>query len=56
MCSGQAITLGDDGAPTFKREKCVLRRLPVNCAHAPDGEHSNIRFTAGAGGLHSGES
>ena len=23
MCSGQAITQGDDGVPAFEREKCV---------------------------------
>jgi electron-transferring-flavoprotein dehydrogenase len=56
MCSGQAITLGDDGAPEFEREKCVHCGACLwNCAHSPDGERSNIEFVAGAGGLHSGE-
>jgi electron-transferring-flavoprotein dehydrogenase len=56
MCSGQAITLGADGAPTFEREKCVHCGACLwNCAHSPDGERSNIEFTAGAGGLHSVE-
>ena len=56
MCSGQAITLGADGLPAFEREKCVHCGACLwNCAHSPDGEHSNIEFTAGAGGLHSGE-
>jgi electron-transferring-flavoprotein dehydrogenase len=56
MCSGQALTLGDDGAPDFEREKCVHCGACLwNCAHSPDGEHSNIEFHAGAGGLHSAE-
>jgi electron-transferring-flavoprotein dehydrogenase len=56
MCSGQAITLGDDGAPVFEREKCIHCGACLwNCAHSPDGEHSNIQFNAGAGGLHSSE-
>jgi len=56
MCSGQAITLGADGAPAFEREKCVHCGACLwNCGHSPDGERSNIRFNAGAGGLHSAE-
>jgi electron-transferring-flavoprotein dehydrogenase len=56
MCSGQAITLGLDGAPDFEREKCVHCGACLwNCPHSPDGERSNIEFQAGAGGLHSGE-
>jgi electron-transferring-flavoprotein dehydrogenase len=56
MCSGQAITLGDDGAPAFEREKCVhCGACMWNCPHSPDGERSNIEFVAGAGGLHSSE-
>jgi electron-transferring-flavoprotein dehydrogenase len=56
MCSGQAITLGDDGMPAFEREKCVHCGACLwNCAHSPDGERSNIEFVAGAGGLHSSE-
>ena len=56
MCSGQALTLGDDGAPAFEREKCVHCGACLwNCAHSPDGERSNIEFNAGAGGLHSVE-
>jgi electron-transferring-flavoprotein dehydrogenase len=56
MCSGQAITLGPDGAPAFEREKCVHCGACLwNCPHSPDGERSNIEFQAGAGGLHSGE-
>ncbi len=59
MCSGQAITPGDDGGvPAFDREKCVhCGACAWNCAepHATDPERTNIRFTAGAGGLHSAE-
>jgi len=56
MCSGQALTLGEDGAPAFEREKCVHCGACLwNCAHSPDGERSNIEFQAGAGGLHSSE-
>jgi electron-transferring-flavoprotein dehydrogenase len=56
MCSGQAITQGEDGAPAFEREKCVYCGACLwNCGQSPDGEHSNIEFRAGAGGLHSAE-
>jgi electron-transferring-flavoprotein dehydrogenase len=56
MCSGQAITLGADGLPAFEREKCAHCGACLwNCAHSPDGEHSNIEFRAGSGGLHSAE-
>ncbi|MGA3264054.1 MAG: hypothetical protein ABSC47_08425 [Terracidiphilus sp.] len=56
MCSGQAITLGDDGLPAFEREKCVHCGACLwNCGQSPDGESSNIDFRAGAGGLHSAE-
>jgi electron-transferring-flavoprotein dehydrogenase len=56
MCSGQAITQGEDGAPAFEREKCVHCGACLwNCGSSPDGEHSNIAFRAGSGGLHSAE-
>jgi electron-transferring-flavoprotein dehydrogenase len=56
MCSGQAITLGEDGAPAFEREKCVhCGGCLWNCGQSPDGVHSNIEFRAGSGGLHSAE-
>jgi electron-transferring-flavoprotein dehydrogenase len=56
MCSGQAITWGGDGMPVFEREKCVhCGGCLWNCAHPPDGVHSNIDFRAGSGGLHSAE-
>ena len=56
MCSGQAITLGPEVIPIFEREKCVHCGACLwNCPHSPDGEHSNIEFQAGSGGLHSAE-
>ncbi len=57
-CSGQAITLGNDGVPNFDREKCVHCGACVwNCAQPlPDNpERTNIAFHAGTGGLHSAE-
>jgi electron-transferring-flavoprotein dehydrogenase len=56
MCSGQAITLGAGNLPVFEREKCVhCGGCLWNCAKSADGEHNNLEFRAGAGGLHSGE-
>ena len=56
MCSGQAITLGEDGAPAFEREKCAHCGACLwNCGQSPDGVHSNVEFRAGAGGLHPAE-
>jgi len=56
MCSGQALTQGADGMISFEREKCIhCGACMWNCALSPDGEHSNIEFHAGAGGLHSAE-
>jgi electron-transferring-flavoprotein dehydrogenase len=57
-CSGQAITLGDGGVPSFDREKCVHCGACIwNCAQPlPDNpERTNIAFRAGTGGLHSAE-
>ena len=57
-CSGQAITLGNDGVPNFDREKCVHCGACIwNCAQPlPDNpERTNIAFRAGTGGLHSAE-
>jgi len=58
MCSGQAISPGDDGIPAFDREKCVHCGACLwNCT-APledDPTGGNIAFQAGAGGLHSTE-
>jgi electron-transferring-flavoprotein dehydrogenase len=56
MCSGQAITQGETEVPSFDREKCIHCGACLwNCARSVDGEHSNIEFRAGAGGLHSAE-
>lgn len=56
MCSGQAITLNADGLPSFEREKCVHCGACLwNCGQSQDGEHGNIEFGAGSGGLHSAE-
>jgi electron-transferring-flavoprotein dehydrogenase len=56
MCSGQALTPGPEGVPSFEREKCVhCGGCLWNCANSPDGVHSNIEFRAGTGGLHSAE-
>jgi electron-transferring-flavoprotein dehydrogenase len=56
MCSGQALTLGDNGLPAFEREKCVhCGGCLWNCTKSVDGELGNIKFLAGSGGLHSAE-
>lgn len=58
VCSGQAITPGERGVPTFDREKCIHCGACLwNCASAsPDNaEQMNVRFRAGSGGLHSAE-
>ena len=58
ICSGQAIYPGEDGLPAFDREKCVhCGACFWNCAK-PDKMNSNLtnlKFKAGAGGLHSAE-
>ncbi|MEW6752478.1 MAG: 4Fe-4S ferredoxin [Candidatus Latescibacterota bacterium] len=59
MCSGQAITPGEEGGPpSFDREKCVHCGACLwNCTQPrePGSELGNIEFRAGAGGLHSAE-
>lgn len=58
MCSGQAISPGENGVPNFDREKCVHCGACLwNCSQAnPENpEQMNIAFRAGAGGLHSAE-
>lgn len=56
MCSGQAITEGDDGLPSFEREKCIhCGGCLWNCGKTPDGLNGNVEFKAGSGGLHSAE-
>ncbi len=50
ICSGEAIHPGEGGVPGFDREKCVHCGACIwNCSE------DNIRFEAGAGGLHSAE-
>jgi electron-transferring-flavoprotein dehydrogenase len=54
MCSGQAITRGDNGVPAFDREKCIYCGACLwNCQAETNGAQGNIEFRAGAGGLHS---
>jgi electron-transferring-flavoprotein dehydrogenase len=54
MCSGQAITRGEDAVPAFDREKCVYCGACLwNCEAEHNGTKGNIEFKAGAGGLHS---
>ncbi|MBI4323984.1 MAG: 4Fe-4S ferredoxin [Chloroflexi bacterium] len=58
VCSGQAITPGENGVPNFDREKCVHCGACLwNCATAsPENpERMAIAFRAGTGGLHSAE-
>lgn len=58
VCSGEAITPGEDGIPEFDREKCVHCGVCFwNCTmpNPDDPEVGNIAFRAGAGGLHSAE-
>jgi electron-transferring-flavoprotein dehydrogenase len=58
MCSGQAITPGENGVPNFDREKCVHCGACLwNCTQPLpyDPERTNIAFRTGTGGLHSAE-
>lgn len=58
VCSGQAITPGENGVPAFDREKCVHCGACIwNCSQPRPGdpERTNIEFRAGTGGLHSAE-
>ena len=62
MCSGQALTANPGGGtPLFDREKCVHCGACLwNCStparpRDPECDETNIRFLAGAGGLHSAE-
>jgi electron-transferring-flavoprotein dehydrogenase len=58
MCSGQAITPGENSVPNFDREKCIHCGACLwNCAQSLpyDSERGNIAFRAGTGGLHSVE-
>ena len=58
VCSGQAITPGENGVPNLDREKCVHCGACLwNCASAsPENpERMAVAFRAGTGGLHSAE-
>ncbi|SPE52233.1 Electron-transferring-flavoprotein dehydrogenase [Verrucomicrobia bacterium] len=58
ICSGQAITPGENGVPNFDREKCIHCGACLwNCALGwPEKpECAGVAFRAGAGGLHSAE-
>lgn len=54
MCSGQAITRGENGVPSFDREKCVYCGACLwNCQAVGRSQQGNVEFRASAGGLHS---
>jgi electron-transferring-flavoprotein dehydrogenase len=56
ICSGEAITSGADGLPSFDREKCVHCGACLwNCTQVDEMGRTNLIFRAGAGGLHSAE-
>jgi electron-transferring-flavoprotein dehydrogenase len=56
ICSGQAITEGEEGTPNFDREKCVHCGACLwNCSQEIEKGKTNIEFRAGAGGLHSAQ-
>ena len=58
VCSGQAITPGENVAPNFDREKCIhCGPCPWNCGSASPGnpERMAVAFRAGTDGLHSAE-
>ena len=53
VCSGEALTPGENGVPAFDREKCVHCGACLWNCWRPEG--GNIDFRAGSGGLHSAE-
>ena len=54
MCSGQAITRGENEVPAFDREKCVYCGACLwNCQAQGGDAQGNVEFNVGAGGLHS---
>jgi electron-transferring-flavoprotein dehydrogenase len=58
ICSGQAITPGENGVPFFDREKCVHCGACLwSCTQTVEGnsDRKNLAFQTGAGGLHSVE-
>ena len=57
ICSAEAIRPGEEGVPSFDREKCVHCGACLwSCTQRIDGtDEVNLRFRAGTGGLHSAE-
>jgi electron-transferring-flavoprotein dehydrogenase len=57
ICSAEAIRPGEDGVPTFDREKCVHCGACLwSCTERLDGtDEVNLQLRAGTGGLHSAE-
>ncbi len=57
ICSAEAIRPGEEGVPTFDREKCVHCGACLwSCTERVDGtDEVNLQFRAGTGGLHSAE-
>jgi electron-transferring-flavoprotein dehydrogenase len=56
ICSGEAITPGENGVPKFDREKCVHCGACLwSCVETLEDGSANLAFRAGAGGLHTVE-
>jgi electron-transferring-flavoprotein dehydrogenase len=57
ICSAEAIRPGEEGVPSFDREKCVHCGACLwSCTTRLDGtDEVNLQFRAGTGGLHSAE-
>jgi electron-transferring-flavoprotein dehydrogenase len=57
ICSAEAIRPGEDGVPSFDREKCVHCGACLwSCTERLDGtDEVNLQLRAGTGGLHSAE-
>jgi electron-transferring-flavoprotein dehydrogenase len=57
ICSAEAIRPGEDGVPTFDREKCVHCGACLwSCTQrVGKTDEVNLQFRAGTGGLHSAE-
>lgn len=57
ICSAEAIRPGEQGVPSFDREKCVHCGACLwSCTERVDGtDEVNLQFRAGTGGLHSAE-
>ena len=58
ICSGEAITPGENGVPRFDREKCVHCGACLwSCVKTVDEDSGRpaLAFRAGTGGLHTVE-